>query len=554
MVDPVDGADADVTSPNQDRSAELSDKEADSLVDIARFDPKMLRSPVVARAIAVIVVASLVVFWPERSARILSTLLGVGLVAVSATSGWAALRARPRQGLRSVTAPAGIATGLFLILNPNQSDQTVGRLIALALVVVSLRVLITDRRRTDLAGDRFWLGSRILALFAIAALLFAFPGELISATTTMVALALIAMSVLVLRISFDRDYDGAGSFSDSGRLIFDWLMEQPKSVADREALYGKILYDRAPHQHRVSRFFTLMTFASVIASMGVITDSTAVVIGAMLIAPLMTPLMGMALSLVMGWPRRLAHSALIAFAGIGVAIGVGVLLGLLAPTVIDTATNTQILGRASPTMLDLITAVAAGAAGAYGLSRPDVSDALPGVAIAISLVPPLSVVGISYSQGDWQAGNGALLLFSTNMLAILVVGGLTFIITGVAPLERLADNQQRVRTSLATIVAVGAMVIGLLLLNGSQITQALFNEASIDRTIDEWLEPHPEHGIARVTINADTVSVVIIGPADGAPNATDLAEQLDQQLGRTMTADVRLIVEERDVATSSGGD
>ena len=549
MVEPVGRADSDVTSPGHD---ELPDKSAAPLVDLTRFDPKMLQSPVVARAFAVIAVAVLVVFWPDRSARTLSILVGLGLVAVSATSGWAGIRARPRQPLRVVTATAGIATGCFLILTPDRSDQALGRLIAGALAVIAIRGFFTDRRSSEVTADRFWPSIRTLALLAIAALLFAFPGELMSATTTLAAIALIAIAVLVLRISFDRDYDGTGSFSDSGRLIFDWLTEQPKSVADREALYQKILYDQAPDQHRVPRFFTLMTFASVIASMGVITDSTAVVIGAMLIAPLMTPLMGMALSLVMGWPRRLAQSALIAFAGIGVAIGIGVLLGLLAPTVIDTATNTQILGRATPTLLDLITAVAAGAAGAYGLSRPDVSDALPGVAIAISLVPPLSVVGISYSQGDWQSGHGALLLFSTNMLAILVVGGLTFIVTGVAPLQRLADNQHRVRTSVAAIAGAGAMVIGLLLLNGSQITQSLFNEASIDQTIEEWMEPHPEHGIARVTINPDTVSVVIVGPADGAPSAIDLAELLDQEMGRTITADVRLIVEERDIATSAG--
>lgn len=554
MADPVEAADSVVAPPGHDDPDELPDKTAVPLVDLARFDPEMLRSPVATRAAAVIVVASLVVFWPERSARTLSILIGLGLLAVSATSGWVGLRERPRHSLRIATALAGTAAGLFLIVDPNRSDNALGRLVAGALVVVALRLLFTERRSDDAMHDRFWPGLRTLALLASAGLLVAFPTELISAATTLVAIALIAVSVLVLRISFDRDYVGTGSFSDSGRLIFDWLAEQPKSVADREALYGKLLYDQAPDQHRIPRFFALMTFASAIASMGVITDSTAVVIGAMLIAPLMTPLMGMALSLVMGWPRRLGQSALIAFAGIGVAIGIGVLLGLLAPTVIDTTTNTQILGRASPTMLDLITAIAAGAAGAYGLSRPDVSDALPGVAIAISLVPPLSVVGISYSQGDWESGNGALLLFSTNMLAILVVGGLTFIVTGVAPIQRLADNQQRVRTSVAAVAAAGAMVIGLLLLNGAQITQSLFNEASIDQTIETWIEPHPEHGIVRVTINPDAVAVVIVGPANGAPTATDLAELLDDQLGRRMTADVRLIVEERDVATSTGED
>jgi len=171
----------------------------------------------------------------------------------------------------------------------------------------------------------------------------------------------------------------------------------------------------------------------------------------------MTPLMGMAISLVMGWPNRLTRSAVVAAAGILLAISIGLLLGWIAPTVIDTTTNGQILARSTPTILDMITAVAAGAAGAYGLSRPDVSDSLPGVAIAISLVPPLSVVGIAYSQSDWEAGSGALLLFATNMVAILIVGGITFVFTGVTPLARITENQHRVRTAVVMTCTVAVL-------------------------------------------------------------------------------------------------
>jgi uncharacterized hydrophobic protein (TIGR00271 family) len=293
-----------------------------------------------------------------------------------------------------------------------------------------------------------------------------------------------------------------------------------------------------------------MGFASVIASMGVVTDSTAVVIGAMLIAPLMTPLMGMAISLVMGWPKRLKRSALVASAGIVFAIGIGALIGLIVPAVIDTTTNSQIISRSSPTILDLIIALAAGAAGAYGLSRPDVSDSLPGVAIAIALVPPLSVVGIAYSQGDWMAGNGALLLFLTNMLAILIMGGLTFVLTGVAPLRRAAQNQHRVRTSIGAVAALAAVVLGALLLNGAQIAEDIFEQSSTEDAINQWLDDYPRHSLFRVDLDGDTVTATIVGPTTGAPTAQSLATQLQQDLGGAVTADLRLIVEERDTATS----
>jgi len=266
----------------------------------------------------------------------------------------------------------------------------------------------------------------------------------------------------------------------------------------------------------------------------------------------MTPLMGMAISLVMGWPRHLARNALVAVGGIVFAIGIGILLGLIVTATIDTETNAQIVSRVSPTTLDLVVALTAGAAGAYGLSRPDVSDALPGVAIAISLVPPLSVVGISYSQGDWASGNGALLLFLTNMLAILIMGGLTFVATGVTPVQRVAQNQSRVRTSLAGVATLAAVVVGALLLNGAQITSNLLEQSSTESVVNDWLEGHPDHALVRIALDGESVIATIVGPSTAAPTAQDLAAGLQRSRSGTVTADVRLIVEERDVATSSG--
>jgi len=519
-------------------------------VGFTRPDLDSLRHPTVVRSLLIIAVALLVVFWPERSNRILAGLVGLGLVAVSMTSAWIAMRRRPRRWLLFSTAIAGLAAGIFLLVSPERSETFLGRLMAAALAIVAIRDLIRDWRDDQRNVDQPWLASRTSALLGIAVVLAAFPTQLVSAVSTLLAIAWVAFAVLVIVVSLDRQRPELTGYADSGQVVLAWLTDRPKSLDDREALYGKVLFDGPSATKRIIRFFTLMTFAAVIASMGIITDSTAVVIGAMLIAPLMTPLMGMAVSLAMGWPRRLGRSALIALGGIAGTIGVGALLGLVAPTVIDVATNSQIVSRSSPTVLDLIIAVAAGAAGAYGLSRPDVSDSLPGVAIAISLVPPLAAVGIAYSQGEWDAGSGALLLFCTNMLAILVVGGITFVLTGVAPVQRLAAGQQRVRTAAAAVAVAGALVLGLLLLNGAQVAADLLNESSVENTVAEWVAPHPSHGVVRITVDGDVVSVTIVGPADDAPSAADLAALLDEEFGRPMTADVRLIVEEREVASS----
>ncbi len=532
-------------------AADLADLDEQPGFDLNRVDISLLSSPVVSRALAGITVATLVLIWPGRTDRILARLIALAVLLLASTSLWSSLKTRPRDLIQAALTLPGLIAGVALLVSPNQSETVLARLVGVGFVVVGLRDLgglLTDSPDPE---SRVWIVMRSIALGGSGAVLLLFPTELFAAATTIAALGWIALSLVVIGVSLDAGTSGVTNYGDSARLIGDWLAGRPKSVDDRRALYDKILYEGPATQPRVIRFFTLMGFASVIASMGVMTDSTAVVIGAMLIAPLMTPLMGMAISLVMGWPHRLGRSTLVAGSGIVLSIGLGMALGLGVPAVIDTVTNSQITARSSPTVLDLGIALAAGAAGAYGLSRPDVSDSLPGVAIAISLVPPLSVVGVAYSQGDWHSGNGALLLFATNMLAILVMGGITFVATGVAPIRQVAENQHRVRTASAAVAALGALVIGALLLNGTQIASDLLDQSSTGAAVDDWLDDYPQHSLIRVDLDGDTITATIVGPSTGAPTAASLAAGLGQALDRTVTADLRLIVEERYVATST---
>lgn len=538
---------------NQDPESLTSDIELDDLheqtqFNFERLDLQLLRNPVVVRALAGVIVATLVLAWPERTDRILARLIGLAVLSVAVPAVLAALKSKPTRWISAAFGAIGAAIGALVVIFPNQSDQVLGLVVGGAILVAAARDIYRVLQQPD-DDSRGWLVSRSVAMIGFGLILVAFPSDVFSAATSFIAIGWIALSLLVIVVSLDNQSSGVSNYTDSTRLIAEWLEERPKSVDDRQALYDKILYEGPQTGKRIGRFFVLMGFASVIASMGVITDSTAVVIGAMLIAPLMTPLMAIAISLVMGWPRRLVRAASVAAGGIVFAIVIGVLLGLVAPGVIDAATNGQIIARSSPTGLDVITAVAAGAAGAYGLSRPDVSDSLPGVAIAISLVPPLSVVGISYSQGEWSAGNGALLLFMINMLAILVMGGLTFIVTGVTPVRRVAENQHRVRSYLAGVGALAALVFGALLLTGTQTATNLFEQSSVETAVNQWLDDHPQHSLVRVDLEGDTVTAVIVGPSEDAPLASTVASDLRNTLGRSVTADVRLIVEEREIVT-----
>jgi uncharacterized membrane protein len=106
-------------------------------------------------------------------------------------------------------------------------------------------------------------------------------------------------------------------------------------------------------------------------------------------------------------------------AGAAAAIGIGYVVGITVVNDIVAATNSRVAGRVSPRLIDLIAAVATGVVGSVALARRDIADTLPGVAIAISLVPPLSVVGLTLESGEPDEALGALLLFVTNVAAIL---------------------------------------------------------------------------------------------------------------------------------------
>lgn len=530
--------------------ADLDERDLPSALDVGRFEPGRLLDRNVLSIAAGIAVALLVALWPARTDRVLARVVGAAVMAVFASVLWAEWRAtpnRPRRWSQLGLAAIAVVLGAVLLVWPDQSIALIARVGALLLALEACRDLVMQLRRPSEQRTWAWPLAKALAGLAAASLVATYPNELLGLATGLLALGWAAVGVVALSRSISADAPRHTTYRESGHVVLEWLDSRPKTADDRTALYSKVLFEGPDVRPRLVRFVTLMTFASVIASMGVITDSTAVVIGAMLVAPLMTPLMGTAISVVMGWPNRLVRSASVALIGVGIAILIGVVLGLIAPASIDVGGNGQIIARASPTILDLITAVAAGAAGAYGLSRPDVSDALPGVAIAISLVPPLSVVGIAYSQGAWSQGNGALLLFVTNALAIVIVGGITFVFTGVTPIRRVAGNQQRVRTASASLVALGALVVGALAINGGEIAANAFRLETVDRTVLEWTDELPGYSFVEARIDGDRVTAVILGSPIDPPTAEDLHGLLVDRLQTDeIIVDVRLLVQQRD--------
>ncbi|MEQ8437726.1 MAG: DUF389 domain-containing protein [Ilumatobacter fluminis] len=502
----------------------------------------VLLDTVVVRAAAGVVLGLLVLIWPTRTNAVLGVLVGVGFVLYSTLALIDGInRKRPRADL--VLSGAGAALGLLLMLDIGNAHSNVGRLAGVGLIGVAAHQL--TRRRGKPRRETIAVAA---AYAAMGTLTLAFPSQVIATATSIVAALWVIVGIIAIVTTLDARRPGTVGYTGAIEALGAWLDGRAATIEHRDELADRLTYAGAGAQSRIVRFLVLMAFASVIASGGIIADSTAVVIGAMLVAPLMSPLMGMAMSLGMGWPNRLGRAAGIAGAGIVLAIAIGLVVGWTAPVVIDTAVNSQITSRIEPNVLDMLIAIAAGGAGAYGLSRPDVSDALPGVAIAISLVPPLAVSGIGISQGDATAASGALLLFGTNAVAILLVGGFTFVVTGVVPTYRVAEGQRRVTTSLAAVIALAAMVVGALLLNGQQAATDLVNRSTLETTVDEWLDDSGPR-VLSITNDRNHVDVDLVGELDDVPDVDDLAADLTEALGRDTTVDVRIRLE----TTLSGG-
>lgn len=180
-------------------------------------------------------------------------------------------------------------------------------------------------------------------------------------------------------------------------------------------------------------YIVLMVLSTILATVGLYLNSSSVIIGAMLLAPLMAPIISMAMSLLRFDQNMFKQSAWKIFAGVFLALITSALFTLISPYQPITA---EMQGRINPTVLDLTVAIIAGIAGAYTKSFKKILQSLAGVAIAVALVPPLSVAGIGLGRLDLPFFGQAFLLFSTNLIGIVLAATMTFRILGFSPAVR----------------------------------------------------------------------------------------------------------------------
>jgi uncharacterized hydrophobic protein (TIGR00271 family) len=298
---------------------------------------------------------------------------------------------------------------------------------------------------------------------------------------------------------------------------------------DFKRMRSELLFEEPESRRKLSRFWVLLVLAGVIASAGIVSDSTATVIGAMIVAPLMTPIMGTVFAIVSGDGKNIIVSLTLVAAGAVAVIAIGWLFGLLAPIDVVADTNSQVAARVHPRLIDLVAALATGVVGAFALSRPDVSDTLPGVAIAISLVPPLAVAGLTLEAGATREAQGAMLLFLTNVGAILFSGLVVMTLFRVYEQVRPAGGRGLAWGYRGAQVLVVVFVVMLVVPLGAatvQITSERTQAADVDRVAEEWAEAAGWR-VVDVDLEPGHVAVTAVGPLPEPPSA-DLRQMLDE--------------------------
>jgi uncharacterized hydrophobic protein (TIGR00271 family) len=295
------------------------------------------------------------------------------------------------------------------------------------------------------------------------------------------------------------------------------------SDVDIKRMRDQLFFEGPERGRRLSRYWLLLPLAAVIASAGVVSDSTATVIGAMIVAPLMTPILGIVLAVVLADGANLRRSVVWVVAGVAAVVAIGWLMGLFVPYPVVAATNSQVAARVTPRIADLIAALATGAVGSVALARSDISDTLPGVAIAISLVPPLAVVGLTLQSGAPRQSLGAFLLFVTNVAAILASGIVVMAFHRVHRIFGAAGF--RYGAAIAVIAALLLVVIVPLQINSDRIDRTSVRQSEVQAVADRWAND-AAWSVTGVTATGDEVLIEATGPAP-APGLALLRRDLN---------------------------
>ncbi|MGD2026253.1 MAG: DUF389 domain-containing protein [Anaerolineales bacterium] len=271
------------------------------------------------------------------------------------------------------------------------------------------------------------------------------------------------------------------------RIRFYWRKVLPPVTKERVSDVQVQLRDSSTPDFD---YFVMVLLSCMIATFGLLIDSAATIIGAMLVAPLMSPILGIGLASIRGDTDLLRDAATALLRGALLAVLLSALITWtndLLPFVSMQDLPSEVLSRTRPSPIDLGVAVAGGLAATFALVQPNLSAALPGVAIATALMPPLCVIGVGLASGEWEVAEGATLLFFTNAITIAASSTFLFYITGFSLGRK--DGERKLPRSLQ----ISILLIVILLAPLGWQSYRFVQEASFTREIEQVVREEVEN-------------------------------------------------------------
>ncbi|PKF60418.1 TIGR00341 family protein [Psychromonas sp. psych-6C06] len=317
----------------------------------------------------------------------------------------------------------------------------------------------------------------------------------------------------------------------AGEAITAMVSKELPFVAHAATEEFKDLYQLLRENAKTSNsFLTLMVLSTLLASVGLFANSAPVIIGAMILAPLMAPIISFSMGLVRQDNSLLICSIKTLLIGLFLSLGFAATASFIMP--METITP-EIAARLSPSLLDLAVAVISGIAGAYAHARVEAAKSMAGVAIAVALVPPLAVMGIGLGWLDFHVTRGALLLFLTNLAGIALAASLTFLALGFAPFTRAKKGLSIALLGVA-IVSIPLVFSFIRLSDESSIIQQLQGKQIGEVTLRQ---------VHANAIKPLALSVELVTPsALTTANIDFIKDNIEQQLQREVILEANIVI------------
>ncbi len=521
---------------------------------------------------AVAVVCGLVLMVaPDLSLTVVELVAGLGLLAAGLLDLWYAITGRGRhaQHSRWLTLGRGLASlavGLLLLVARQETLSLVVLVLGVYLIVRGLLSLVAALLGRDVSrrGARVTIG---MASVAFGILLLAVPRSLTDGIIVGGAVAALVTGAILLAYGLRVGAPAASPLdvqsASTAEIIWDWVRTNDIGNQRREGLAETLYFENPGRAPKLTAWWTMLLLSVAIATFAVLQDSTAVVIGAMLIAPLMTPILGLAGALVNGWRRRAASSAAQVALGVLGAVALAYLISAWVPALVAFESNSQIISRVNPTFVDMLIALSAGAAGAFATVNTRLAGSIAGVAIAVALVPPLAVVGLSLQQQRWDEALGSFVLFMTNFVSIVLAAAAVFVLTGFAESSTLRTNRRQVLSTLAPFGALALVILVPLVFTAEGILAKASAESEAQAVVSDWVGDGSRLRVGQVSVDiaagAVTVEVSITG-SEALPPPRSLQQALADELGTPVevviefTPSAEVSVSESGTVTSDEGE